>query len=81
MVLVNSDVAYDIMGFNIIWIYSLHVERSRWYEFYLHVIFISDLVNIDKLIEETLIQYWSHYRRIGNEKIVYVYDFMLIDYR
>ena len=53
MVLVDSDVAYDIIGSYMMWIYSLHVERNIWYEFYLHVIFLSDLVKISKLIEKT----------------------------
>ena len=57
MGLMDSDVAPDIMGFYMMWIYSLHVERNRWYEFDLHVIFLSDLVKIDKLIEKTPIEY------------------------
>ena len=50
MVLVDSDVY-------MMWIYNLHVERNRLYEFYLHVIFLSDLVKTDKLIEETPTEY------------------------
>ena len=57
MVLVDSDVAFDIIGSYMMWIYSLHVERNRWYEFYLHVISFMDMVTIDKLIEETPIEY------------------------
>ena len=31
------------------------------------------------LKEETPIEYWSHYRRICDEKIAYVYDFTLVN--
>ena len=55
MVLVDSDVMFDIMDFSMMWIYRLHVEMNRWYESYLHVIFYQ--VKIDKPIEEILIEY------------------------
>ena len=58
MVVVDSDVESDIMSSYMMWIYSLHVERNRWYEFYLHVISFMDMVTIDKLIEETPIEYY-----------------------
>ena len=34
----------------------------------MHVIFLSDFLKINKLIEEISIEYWSHYRRIDDEK-------------
>ena len=70
MVLVDSHVASDIMGFCMMWIACMlriielmtlvgafYIGYIYMIEFYLHVILISDLVKFNKVIEETPIEY------------------------